>query len=78
MNINIEYKRNDIKKIERVRIDGEKTCEFGRFKQAIDVTIDKKEIRILDIDHATSMWMNKNELSRYINLLQRIHEQMEV
>lgn len=78
MNINIEYKENDTRKIKSVHIDGEKTCAFGEFKQAIDVTIDRKEIRILDINHVTSMWMNKTELLQYINLLQQIHDQMEV
>lgn len=77
MDIKAEYKKDESKKIKSVHIEGEKSCAFGVFKQAIDVTIDRKEIRILDIDHVTSMWMNKTELSKYINLLQKIHDQME-
>lgn len=77
MNVYIEHLKEDPEKIKSVHIDGKKSCAFGVFNQAIDVTMDRKEIRILDIDHVTSMWMTKAELSMYISLLQKIHDQME-
>lgn len=77
MNIQLKYSENEAKEIKSVHIDGEKTCAFGEFKQAIDITVDRKEIRILDINNITSMWLDKSELLSYIDLLKQIHDQMK-